>query len=62
MNSVIILLMILFIFLVSFIFYISGLETIDKRRKLLFEERTKHNLKTVSESHAGQYVKSVEVK
>ena len=49
----------LFIFSGIYIFYVSGLESIDKKRRTIYE-----NIKEQQESksHAGQIEKLVEVK
>ena len=49
----------LFIFSGIYIFYVSGLESIDKKRRTIYEKKHKHS---GIESHAGQNEKLVEVK
>ena len=50
---------VVFIFVASYIFFISGLESIDKKRRTIYE-----NIKEQQESksHAGQNEKLVEVR
>ena len=49
---------VVFIFVASYIFFISGLESIDKKRRTIYEKKHKHS---GIESHAGQNEKLVEV-
>ena len=46
---------VVFIFVASYIFFISGLESIDKKRRTIYEKKHKHS---GIESHAGQNEKT----